>query len=107
MQILQFPFNPKEINHFFFCAQFKHKNTLYSVAVGETILYSGDPSDGYTVLLVSEQGTITFEMQKDQEENWAAGDDSIPQELVYIIGAEIDKEQAKNAEWSQGLNNGL
>ena len=56
---------PDQIDYLLFAGAFVHDDIQYKVAVAETITFEGEFAGNYSVLLVSENGTLSLTMTKD------------------------------------------
>jgi hypothetical protein len=83
----------------FFTITFKHKKYWYKAAVvaEDNVFFKGQITERYFVLVQMISGTWFMKIERDHEGNWELPESEgiISYELLYKIGAAIDKVEGK------------
>lgn len=81
-----------KVEYLFFTATFKHRTTFYKIAVAEKFTYHESAFRGhYGVLMQSELGTHYYDLYKDESNEWQCDNNHLQNELVFLIGSQIDQ----------------
>ena len=92
-QLLTAPLDQEEF--LFFVGSCKLRDVFYKLAVAEQVNGAEtDYSARYLVLLQSTRGTFQFLIHLDVHDTWVSDNDKIQDELVFLIGSQIEEVKA-------------
>jgi hypothetical protein len=92
-QILSAPLDQEEF--LFFVGSCNVRNVFYKLAIAEEVVGAdSEYSASYHVLLQSSRGTFQFSIHLDPANTWVSDNNKIQDELVFLIGSQIDEIKA-------------